>query len=248
MHGYIYVAQQAHNPFNNFLSLYLVIEDPDRGLRVKIPGKVELDPVSGQITTTFDDLPQFPVSDSPALPQGRTEGRPGQPDHLRLQADQRRPSTPGRIPTPPINRTSAYDITNKGDGSPCVNNLGDRSFKPELTAGTLSSSAGSYSPFLFRLTRTDDDQEFSQLGVTLPPGLIAKIAGISECSDAGIAQAILRTGAGQGALEQARPLLPGLLAARNLRRRHRRRPGRSPTSPARSTSPALTRAPRSAWS
>ncbi len=63
MHGYIYIAKQNDNPFNNFLSLYFVIEDPDRGLRVKIPGKVELDPVTGQITTTFDDLPQFPVSD-----------------------------------------------------------------------------------------------------------------------------------------------------------------------------------------
>ena len=63
MHGYIYIAKQNDNPFDNFLSLYFVIEDPDRGLRVKIPGKIELDPVTGQITTTFDDLPQFPISD-----------------------------------------------------------------------------------------------------------------------------------------------------------------------------------------
>ena len=43
--------------------MYFVIQEPERGLLVKIPGKIDLDPVTGQITVTFDDLPQFPLSD-----------------------------------------------------------------------------------------------------------------------------------------------------------------------------------------
>ena len=42
----------------------------------------------------------------------------------------------------------------------------------------------------------------------LAEGLSGKLAGIGRCSDAAIAQAQARTGAGDGALEQARPSCP----------------------------------------
>jgi hypothetical protein len=103
---------------------------------------------------------------------------------------------------------STYAITQKPDGSPCVNNLAERQFKPSLEAGTINPIAGAYSPFVFHLTRGDDDQEFSQVGVTLPEGLAAKFAGVSMCSDAAIAQAERRTGAGDAAREQNNPSCP----------------------------------------
>ena len=62
MRGFIYIAKKGDNPYNNFLSMYFVIEEPDRDLLIKIPGKIDLDPVTGQIKVTFDDLPQFPLS------------------------------------------------------------------------------------------------------------------------------------------------------------------------------------------
>ena len=54
------VHRQAHcdNPFGSLLALYMVREDPERGILVKLAGKVEPDPVTGQLTTTFDDLPR----------------------------------------------------------------------------------------------------------------------------------------------------------------------------------------------
>jgi uncharacterized repeat protein (TIGR01451 family) len=195
MHGFIYIAQQNHNPFNNFLSMYFVIEDPERGLRLKIPGKIELDPVTGQITTTFDDLPQFPLSDfqitfksgvRSALVNPSTCGQKTIRADFYSWAD---PNTP--VPT-----DSTYNVTQKADGSPCVNSLADRPFNAQMSAGTVNPNAGSYSPFVFRMTRTDDDQEISQIGTGLPPGLTAKLAGISECSDASILAAMnpARTG------------------------------------------------------
>ena len=112
-------------------------------------------------------------------------------------------------PTTPHVVNSSYDITNKPDGSPCVGNLAQRPFKPQMNAGTLSPSAGSYSPFAFRTTRTDDDQEYSQIGVKLPQGLAAKFAGVGICSDAAVAQALSReTIAGDGALEESDPSCP----------------------------------------
>jgi hypothetical protein len=206
--GFIYIAKQNDNPFHNFLSIYLVIEEPERGILVKIPGRLDLDPQTGQITSTFDDLPQFPVSDMEMSFKGG------------VRAGLVEPSTCGtktikaeffswQDPQMPHVVENHYDITQKPDGSPCVNSLGERPFKPQLEAGTTNNSAGSYAPFVFKLTRTDDDQEFSQIGATLPMGLAAKFAGVSICTDAGIAKAHSReTLPGGGAIEQADPSCP----------------------------------------
>lgn len=206
--GSIYIAKQGDNPFHNFLSLYLVIQDPERGILVKIPGRVDLDPKTGQIVTTFDDLPQFPVSDM----------------ELKLKSGVRaglvNPTTCGTKtihaefyswaePTTPHSVDSSYDVNQKQDGSPCVDSLAERTFRPRMEAGTLSNAAGTYSPFVFHLTRSDDDQEFGQVGVNLPEGLTAKFAGVGICPEPAIAQALSReTVAGDGSLEQADPSCP----------------------------------------
>lgn len=205
--GRIYIAKQNDNAFHNFLSLYLVIEEPDRGILVKIPGRVDLDPQTGRITTTFDELPQFPVSDMTMILKGGVRAglvEPATCGRKTIEAtfySWQEPGTPHSV-------QNSYDVTQKPDGSPCVNSLGERPFRPTLDAGTISNAGGSYSPFVMRLTRTDDDQEFSQLGVTLPPGLAAKFAGVGICPDAGIAQAMSRKNAGDGALEQSNPSCP----------------------------------------
>lgn len=205
--GFIYIAKQGDNPFHNFLSVYLVVEEPNRGILVKVPGKIDLNPQTGQITTTFDDLPQFPISDTQMTFKGGTRAglvEPSTCGHKAIHAEfftWQDPQTAHIV-------DSSYDITQKPDGSSCPNSLGERPFKPSLEAGTINNAGGSYSPFTFRLTRTDDDQEFSRVGVKLPPGLAAKFAGVSICSDAAIARAASRTGAGDGGLEQLDPSCP----------------------------------------
>ena len=205
--GFIYVARQGDNPFHNFLTLYLVIEEPERGILVKLPGRVDLDPKTGRITTTFEDLPQFPVSDMQmsfkagpraALVQPQTCGR--KTIHAEFFSWQ--------APSVPIGVDSFYEITQRPNGSPCFADLIERPFAPRLSAGTRGNAGGTYSPFLMRLTRSDEDQELSRLGVTLPTGLTAKFAGVAMCPDAGIAQAERRGGTGEGALEQADPSCP----------------------------------------
>jgi hypothetical protein len=205
--GFIYIAKQGDNPFHNFLSIYLVIEEPERGILVKVPGRIDLDPTTGQITTTFDELPQFPISDMEMTFKGGVRAglvNPSTCGQKTIAAEffsWQEPATVQKV-------ENSYNITERPDGSPCPKTLAERSFKPSLEAGMLSNAAGSYSPFLFRLTRGDDDQEFSQLGVTLPAGLTAKFAGVSSCSNAAITQAERRTGAGDGLLEQTTPSCP----------------------------------------
>jgi hypothetical protein len=195
MQGDIYIAKQKENPFGSFLAMYFVIHDESRGLLVKLPGRIDLDPQTGQIKTTFDDLPQFPVSDMELSLKGGVRAglvNPTTCGTKKIRAE----FFSWHDPETPIVEESSYEIANKGDGSPCVNSLAERPFSPELEAGTLNPNAGSYSPFVFRLQRSDDDQEFSQLSTTLPPGLLANISELTECPEAGIAQALApgRTG------------------------------------------------------
>jgi uncharacterized repeat protein (TIGR01451 family) len=185
MRGFIYIAKKGDNPYNNFLSMYFVIQEPQRDLLIKIPGKLDLDPVTGQIKVTFDDLPQFPLSDMQltfkgglrsALGQPRTCGKKVITADFYSWAD---PNTPHRV-------SSSYDITHRSDGSPCVNDLKERPFDVSMSAGTVNPNAASFSPFIFRMQRSDDDQELSQIVTQLPPGLTARIADKTLCSDEAI--------------------------------------------------------------
>jgi hypothetical protein len=186
--GFVYIAKQNDNPFHNFLSLYLVIQQPDRGILVKIAGRADLDPQTGQITTTFDDLPQLPVSDMEMNLKGG------------LRAGLVNPQTCGRKtieatfyswldPGTPQTVDSHYEVTQNPDGSPCRQSLADRPFDPDLSGGTANNRAGSYSPMELRLTRSDEDQELSKVEGTSPPGLLASLKGLGRCSDAAIAAA-----------------------------------------------------------
>jgi hypothetical protein len=57
-------------------------------------------------------------------------------------------------------------------------------FAPTFTAGTQSTQAGASSPFSLSIGRSDTDEELSGLSVSLPTGLLAKIAEATQCSDA----------------------------------------------------------------
>ena len=58
----MFFATPRENRFGTLLALYMVAKAPDRGILVKVAGRVDSDPATGQLTTTFDDLPQLPYS------------------------------------------------------------------------------------------------------------------------------------------------------------------------------------------
>jgi hypothetical protein len=205
MSGRIFIARQSENPFQSLFALYLVIEDAERGILVKVPGQLDLNPATGQITTTFDDLPQFPVSDM----------------QLKFKSGPRaalvNPSTCGtktmraefyswQAPTEAHVVTDSYQIAHNPDGSPCPASAASRPFAPVLTAGTTNPLAGAFSPFTLRVTRDDDEQEFARVQMTLPPGLLGKLAGVAECPEANIARA--QVAGRMGAQELAEPSCP----------------------------------------
>jgi len=190
LEGSVYIAKQYENPFDSLLALYIAFENPELGISIKQAGRMEADPETGRLTSTFEDIPQFPFSHL-AL---RVKTGPRSPLVT--------PSACGRYAieaelTPwsgnaPITATSTFDVTSGPNGSPCPG--GSRPFHPGFEAGSTNNNAGSYSPFNLRLTRSDGEEEITKLSPTLPPGVVGKIAGMARCSEAAIAAARSKSG------------------------------------------------------
>ncbi len=61
--GSVFLASQNANPFGSLVALYVVAESPRYGVLIKVAGQVSLDPVTGQLVTTFKETPSLPFSD-----------------------------------------------------------------------------------------------------------------------------------------------------------------------------------------
>jgi hypothetical protein len=207
--GAVYVAAQGANPFKSLLALYITVYDPESGVVVKLPGKVALDPVTGQLTTTVDENPQLPFNDFKLDFFSGSRGALTTPftcGSYATSSDLTPWSTPeGKDATP---SSLPFAVSGAPGGGACVSSEAQAPNSPGFTAGTASPVAGSYSPFVLKLTREDGSQRFGALNVTLAPGLTGKIAGIEQCPQAAIEKAQSRSHEGEGALEQSSPSCP----------------------------------------
>ena len=199
--GTIYLAKQDENPFGSLLAIYLAIESPRFGLQIKLAGKIEADPNTGRLTTTFDYNPQVPVED---LTLHFTGGGP--------RSELSTPEVCGTHTTtgewepwsapqsgPPAQTSDSFTVSGN-----CASSSGARPFHPSFEGTTTNPLAGAYSPLVVKVKRSDGEQELRRLDFTLPGGLAAKLAGMSYCSDADIATAQNKS----GREEQAHPSCP----------------------------------------
>jgi hypothetical protein len=204
--GSMYLAAQGNNPFGSLFALYLVIHDTEeRGALIKIPGRIDLDPVTGQITTVFPDTPQFPFDDLTLKFRSGPRAPLINPPTCGSHAIGVEMASYAQ-PQDPVDVSNTYQVSEGPNGTPCPPDSARRPFSPKFSGGTLNPVAGAYSPFLFRLSREDQEQELSQVSTVLPPGLVAKIAGIPFCPEAAIAS--IPTAEGTGAAELAHPACP----------------------------------------
>jgi uncharacterized repeat protein (TIGR01451 family) len=173
--GTVYLATPNQNPFNSLIAIYLVVKGP--GVVLKLPGKVDLDPATGQVSTTFDNQPQLPFSHL----------------HLELNGGPRSPlMTPSQCGTytthsvmtswsgNTVTSDSTFTLSADGNGAPCP----PIGFSPNLIAGNENPIAGAETSFALQLTRTDQDQQLASLTLNMPGGALGRIAGPVLCPDA----------------------------------------------------------------
>jgi hypothetical protein len=204
--GSMYLAAQGDNPFGSLFALYLVLQDTEeRGALIKIPGRIDVDPNTGQIVTVFNETPQFPFDDLTLKFRSGPRAPLVSPPACGKQVIGVEVASYAR-PQDPVDASNTYQVTEGPNGTPCPPDSAHRTFTPEFSGGTLNPVAGAYSPFLFRLSREDNEQELSQVTTVLPPGLVAKIAGIPFCPDPVIAS--ISTAEGTGTSEAAHPACP----------------------------------------
>jgi hypothetical protein len=200
--GSIYLAQPYENPFGTLLAAYVAINDPSTGIVVKLAGKVEADPVTGQLTTTFNENPQLPFEDFKLNFFGGPRAALRSPVLCGTYASQSE-LTPWSG-TAPVSSSDPFPISQGAGGQPCATSVSQLPNAPSFEAGTTSPLAGKFSPFVLRMKREDGSQEFSALNITMPPGLTGKLAGTPYCPEAALAAAALKT----GREEQASPSCP----------------------------------------
>jgi hypothetical protein len=208
LEGSVYVAAPQQNPFGSLLALYIAVDDEASGIVLKLPGEVEANPVTGQLTTTFEENPQLPFEDFKLhffAGAGAALRSPSVCGLYQSSTVMTPWSTPEGADTRP---GDSFEATQAPGGGACPTSAAKLPNAPSFSAGTISPKAGAYSPFVLHLARADGTQEFKEIDTTLPAGLIGKLAGVSECSDTQIAQAAARNGIGQGKLEQQSPSCP----------------------------------------
>ncbi|HXB65340.1 MAG TPA: hypothetical protein VNV42_10745 [Solirubrobacteraceae bacterium] len=185
LEGEMFLARQNENPFGSTLAAYVVVHDPITGVLIKIAGEFLPDPHTGQLTAVFDENPNLPFSDL----QLHFFGGP--------RAELATPESCGTFTTD--TELTPYSAPDSGPpATPFDDFLIDEAcpggFDPSFTAGSLNLQAGAYTPFVASFERSDADQELAGLSVALPPGLLAKVAGVPECTEGQIREAQDGTG------------------------------------------------------
>ena len=170
LEGSVYVAEQDHNPFGSVLAIYLAAEGD--GSLVKLAGHVSSNPATGQLTTTFSETPDLPFSSLKLDLWSGSRAALVTPEACGSYSSEA--SFQAWAGLTPVDLSSPIQVT---EG--CA-----PGFSPAFTAGTTSDQAGAYAPFVLSFSRNDGEQEPSGLTVNMPPGLLANLSSVPECSDA----------------------------------------------------------------
>ncbi len=160
-------------PFTVYLTL------AGHGVLVKVRGTATPDPVTGQITTVFDENPELPFSELKLQLTGGSRATLANPSVCGSYSAES-VLTPWSSPFEPDATPSSLPFEITG----CQ---GAR-FNPAFVVGTISNQAGGYSPLSVTFSREDADQDLGGITVTTPPGLSGNLSKVPLCPEPQAAQ------------------------------------------------------------
>ena len=143
----------------------LDILNKERGVRVKLGGRLFVDPISGRIRTVFDNNPQVPVSSVELVLKSGSRAPLVTPTSCGDVGYQARMTAWSESV---VDRSAALGVD-------CTSALG--AFSPGFTAGVVTPTAGGFSPFALSLSKPDGNTPLTGLSMELSRGLVAQLKG-----------------------------------------------------------------------
>ena len=207
--GNVYVGtQKSNNPESGDLYRILIeAKNENEGIAARLVGRVKANKTTGQLTAEiYDDLggqftdqpaglPQVPFEEIRLHFKGGSNAVLTSPPVCSSESTSK--FEPWARPGTNVDANSKVTLTTDPSGGPCPATMAQRKFAPDFLANTASKEAGAYSPFHFRLWRSDGQQELKVVDVTLPKGLTGKLAGIPYCPEGAITAAAGKSGAAE---------------------------------------------------
>lgn len=171
---------------------YRVFEIVDGfGMHAKLLGSFRPDPVTGQVTAYFNDLPQVPFDEFAIHLFASDRGLVATPTRCQLYTTEAE-FFPWNTSLPEVVSKQNFSLSSGPQGDSCPGEI--RPFAPRLAAGTSESVAGAHTHFALQLDRDDGDQFLGKLNFTMPPGLTGSLIGIDYCPEAAIAASAQNSG------------------------------------------------------
>ncbi len=194
LEGPVFVGEQlSRDPTSGReYRIFVDAESARYGVSVRLVGAVSADPVTGRLTTTFDETPQLPftsfelsfdpgaravLSSPPTCGPNRTETvmTPWSGNAAASPADE-------------------FELSQSPAGGACAKTMAARPFAPGFGLAPKSTTAGAFSPLSLTITRPDGQQELKGADLTLAPGMTASLAGIPYCPESALAAAAAAAG------------------------------------------------------
>lgn len=178
LEGAVFLATPHANPLGELVALYLVAEEPTSGVLVKLTGEIDLNPVTGQPTLTFDELPQLPISDielglfggaRALLSTPATCGKATSTSELTLWSG-----------TLSVTTASSFEITSGANGTPCSE---PPPFNPSFQVVGATSETGAYNSLTFVVSRADQEEDLSTIALQAPPAVGEMFGGVPLCGE-----------------------------------------------------------------
>jgi hypothetical protein len=177
LRGEVYLSSE--HSANNY-AVFVVIRGD--GLLIKLKSTVVANPVTGQLTASFLNNPQFPFTDFVFHFYGGPRAvlvNPSACGPATTTMDLT-PWSAGPGGTSDATPLSTFGVSFDGRGAACPV---PAPFTPSFTAGTSSIQAGGFSPFSATFSRNDADQRVDHAQVKTPAGLSGMLSNVPLCGE-----------------------------------------------------------------
>ncbi|HEY1690368.1 MAG TPA: hypothetical protein VGF95_16065 [Solirubrobacteraceae bacterium] len=180
--GFVWLrTQNSSDPMSGeMFRIAIELRDDRHGIDIKLPGQVAANPVTGRLTSTFDDAPQLPFSEMTLHFKSGARAPLTTPFACQPQTTEA-DLYPWARPNTPVHKSMTFQLTSGPEGTPCTSTPG---FNPTFSAGVSSVQAGGYTPFLVTFSRKDADQSMQRVSMQMPKGLLGSLVGLPLCGEA----------------------------------------------------------------